>query len=129
MERKDFLSIFNLIEESSSWDIHRKCMEPLIYISETSDEIIITVDLPCVTKENITVRATEDSIEIEAKVRTPLKFERWGVRQRETFFSSFKKVVKLSSKIDTEKVKAKFRKGILKIVAPKIIKKREIKVE
>jgi HSP20 family protein len=124
MARKDIF-----IFESVSWDFHRECMEPLVYVSETNDEIVVTADLPCVDKKDITVKATENSIEIDAKVNRPLKFERWGVRQREVCFGSFRKVVNLSSRIDPDNVRAKFKRGVLKIIAPKVTKRREIKVE
>jgi HSP20 family protein len=116
-------------EESPSWDFPRKCMEPLVYVNETEDDILITADLPCVEKDALGVKATENSIEIEAKVMKPLKFERWGVRQREIHFSSFKKIVNLKSRIDPDKSRAKFKKGVLKITAPKVVKRREIIIE
>lgn len=117
------------LEKRPSWDLIDGCMEPLVYVDESEDRVIITADLPCVEKKDIRINATEDSIELEAKLKTPFKFERWGVLQKKACFGSFKKVITLRSRIEPEKAKAKFRKGILRITIPKIGRKREIKIE
>jgi HSP20 family protein len=117
-------------EELCSWDFSRGLIEPLVYISESEDNITITADLPYVnSKENIEISATEDSIELKAEVKRPIKFERWGVSQRKVQFVSFRKVINLRSKIDPKKVEARFEKGILRIFVPKLKTKYNVEIK
>lgn len=117
-------------EELCNWDFSRGLIEPLVYVGETEDKITITADLPCVdSKEDIELSATEDAIELKAEVKRPIKFERWGVSQREVQFVSFRKVINLRSKIDPKKVEARFEKGILRISLPKVRTKYSVEIK
>lgn len=107
----------------------RKCLEPLVYVREEEDVLVISADLPCVRKEDIQVFLTEDAAEITAKMNRVLKFGGWGILRQEVEFSSLRKIVSLPLKIVPEEAKAKFRHGILEIRVPKKLKKRRIEVE
>lgn len=115
-------------EEISSWDFEAGCIAPLVYVEETESEVVITADLPCVKKEDIKISAGERSVEIEAKAMEPFRFERWGFVQKKVEFSYFKKTVALRSKVDPNKAKASFRKGVLKITLPKAEERHEVKI-
>lgn len=121
-------SMFKEIE-FPSWNIQRKCLEPLIQIREGDKEIIITADLPCVEREDIEVSSIGNSIEIKAKMRKAVKFSRWGTIQKDIGFESFHRVIDLPIDTVPEKIRAKFRKGILEIRVPKKHVKKQIKIE
>lgn len=129
MVRKNlFYDLFGLMEEfeksfDKSWNFAEGCMEPLVYVEEKLDDVIVTADLPFVEKDDIKIYTTDNSVELEAKVRSPIKFERWGFSQRQCSFICFKKVVDIKPKIDPEKAEAIFNRGILKITIPKIKRK------
>lgn len=112
-----------------SWNLADGCMEPLVYVDETDSEVIVTADLPCVGKRDIKLNATENSLELEAKAKKPFKFERWGFPQKTCCFDSFKKVVNLRSRTEPKKAKATFKKGILKVVIPKVRTKYRIEIK
>ena len=111
-----------------TWDL-KGYLEPLLDINEEGDRIVISVDLPCVRKEDIELYATKKSIEIKAKMRKKYKFERWGTTQRGATFRFFRKVLELPVVINPEKIKTEFNKGILRIELKKIKKKIKIEVE
>lgn len=113
---------------SSSWSAKDKCLDPLYDVENRENEIIITVDLPCVSKDEVAVNVAEDSVEVGAEMERALKFERWGVIQREVEFRGFRKVIPLPEKVDPSAVKASFRKGVLTVVLPKAKKKFKIEV-
>ncbi|MHA1208085.1 MAG: Hsp20/alpha crystallin family protein [Candidatus Freyarchaeota archaeon] len=112
-----------------SWDPDKCCLVPLVDIQEYPEEIIVTADLPYVDKEDISINATETSLEIDAKMRHPVRFERWGTVQREISFNCYHKSIKLPSRVDPEKAKATFRGGILQISLPKKISKQKIEID
>jgi HSP20 family protein len=113
-----------------SWNESEKCLEPLVDVTTNENNIIITLDLPCVqSKEDISLSVMEKSIEVDAKMHQSIKWEKWGTVQKEIEFNSFKKVLSLPEKIDPSKTEAKFDSGILVITIPRIQKKFDIKVE
>lgn len=115
--------------ERPMWDFESKCLEPLVSVREVEDKIVVTVDLPCVDKNNIKIYATEDTLTIEAALKEAYKFERLGVTRREASFEYFKKVIKLPAPVIPERAKARFRRGVLEVILPKKIHGVEIKIE
>ena len=128
VQKNIFYDLSGLMDEfersfGKSWDFADGCMEPLVYVDETPDNVTVTADLPFVEKDDIIVNATENSIELEAKVRNPIQFERWGFSQKKSSFICFKKMVDIRSKIDPERAEAMFNRGILKVTIPKVKRK------
>ncbi|MEM3507487.1 MAG: Hsp20/alpha crystallin family protein [Candidatus Bathyarchaeia archaeon] len=146
MERKKY-SIFELMEEfrkriekifeesfeyffeTPMYDIEKKELSPLYQITETEDEVIVTFDLPCVEKEDIKLKATEDYLRIEAPLRKCVRISPWGPIREEVEFSLFRKTIRLPSKVDHEKSRARFRDGILEVRFPKKITGFKIEIE
>ncbi|MGQ9719922.1 MAG: Hsp20/alpha crystallin family protein [Candidatus Jordarchaeum sp.] len=112
-----------------SWDPDKLCLVPLVEVQEYPEEVVVTADLPYVDKENIDVNATETSLDIDAKMRTAIRFERWGTIQREISFNCYHKSIKLPSRVDPEKAKAEFKGGILRITLPKTVSKQKIEID
>jgi HSP20 family protein len=112
-----------------SWDPQRCCLVPLVDVQEYPEEIVVTADLPYVDKEDITINATENTLDIDAKMRNSIRFERWGTIQRDISFNCYHKSIKLPSRIDPEKAKAEFKGGILRIFLPKKITKQKIQID
>ncbi len=112
--------MITMVDESGnrkdpSWDIDRKCLDPLVQIRETEDEVIVTADLPCVEKEDIEVSVEDNNLKIRAQTKEELQFERWGGVHRRIRFNSFRKNVKLPSQVDPDKADAKFKEGVLTV--------------
>ena len=123
--------VFGDVEEFSPlWNESEKCLEPLVDISTTEDEVIVTLDLPCVSsKKDISLNVSEKALEVNADMHRTIKWERWGTVQKDMAFSSFKKVLHLFEKVDPAKVKAKFSGGILTVTLPRIRKRFKVDIE
>lgn len=98
-----------------SWDIGRRCLNPLIELRETEDEVIVTADLPCVDKENIEITAEEKTLTIKAEMRKDIQFKSWGGAHRKVRFNSFRRRVSLPAIVDTDEAEATFKRGILEV--------------
>ena len=94
-------------------------LEPLHELEDRGDEIVVTLDLPGVEKENVEINTTEDSVEIKARMSEAVCWERWGSVQRRISFQQFRKQIKLPEQIDPEKASASLKNGILRISLPK----------
>ncbi|MGP3668073.1 MAG: Hsp20/alpha crystallin family protein [Candidatus Bathyarchaeota archaeon] len=114
--------------EAPMQNISNKELQPLTHISETEENIIITIDLPCVRKEDIKINATESMVRVEAPMRECIRIDFYGPLQR-VEFEVFKKTIKLPTLVDPKRAKARFRLGVLEIILPKKVVGFRIPVE
>ncbi|MCP8313191.1 MAG: Hsp20/alpha crystallin family protein [archaeon] len=113
-----------------SWDAIGKCLVPLINIQDKEGEIVVTVDLPCVeSREDIDLNVTEDNLEIIARMKEAIRWERWGTSQRHLEFKTFRKSIRLPEKVNPEGSRAMFRNGVLKVSLPKVRKRFTLKIQ
>jgi HSP20 family protein len=115
--------------DGPSWDVEKQCLVPLSEAKDAGDDVIVTVDLPYVSKDNIKLHATENTIEVEAKTDKGICFDRWGTVQKCLEFNCFRKKIKLPSEIKPKEAKASFKSGILEVRIPKRIDRTEIKID
>ena len=107
-------------------DIERQILSPLSCLREYGTYWLLEFDLPLVNKKDIKVTFDENSISVEAKLKETYSEEKFG---KKTKFEYFKKTITLPEKIDNKKTSAKFEKGRLKIIIPKTIFSRKIKIK
>jgi HSP20 family protein len=125
-----FGSLFDTLGlDRPSWDAERQCLIPLSQVTEAGDNIIVTVDLPYVNKEDVKLHATEDAIEVEAKTRQGICFDRWGTVQRCLEFNCFRKKIRLPEKVKPNEAKATFKSGILEVQIPRRAERTKIEIE
>lgn len=96
------------------------CITPLYNVYESGDEVRLTADLPGASKEEIGLIAGEDYFRIEAPCRSPL---RGGEGRRYVLH------VRLPARIDPRSVRARYKEGVLEVVAKKKVTGHRIKVE
>ena len=111
------------------WNLQAHSLRPLYQIKETKESITVLVDLPYVEKEAVTLRVDEQSIDLSAELRQPIRYERWGTAQRECNFERMSVTIPLPAKIIPDEAIAKFQKGVLTVELPRKMKKKIIKVE
>ncbi len=93
---------------------------PYCDVQETDKEVIVTAELPGVSKEDIKINATEHELEISAEVKREEKEEREGFLRREREFSRFYRCLTLPSEVDPGRAKATYRNGVLEVRLPKV---------
>ena len=111
------------------WNLQAHSLRPLYQVRETKESIRVVVDLPYVEKEAINLRVDEQSIDLSAELRQPIRYERWGTAQRECEFRKLSVTIPLPAEIISDEAVAKFKEGVLTVELPRKIKKRSIRVE
>jgi len=92
---------------------------PAVDIVNQEDQVELSVELPGINKEDITVNIEDRVLTIsgEHKVENEEKNENYYRRERR--YGSFKRAFSLSEEILTDEVSADYRDGILKITLKK----------
>ena len=108
-------------------DIEKKILSPLCCMWESGSEWILEFDLPLVDKKDISVSYGDaNTIIVEAKLRETY----YDIRiSQKNEFDYFQKSVTLPSKIDPQKITAKFTHGRLIIRIPKLFAGTKITIE
>jgi len=115
--------------ETPMYDISKRELQPLTHVSESEENVIVVVDLPCVKKEDIKLSATENMLKVEASMKECVRLSPYGTIQKETEFDVFRKTIRLPAPVEPEKAKARFKNGILEVILPKKITGYRIPVE
>lgn len=104
---------------------------PKVDVIDRDKEILIRAELPGVSKDDLDVSMTENSVTIRASTRHETKEESGEYYRREMSRGEFLRTLPLPATVDGEKAKASFKDGILELTLPKTeaTKRRAIKVE
>jgi len=104
------------------YDMERRELKPLTQIYETDEEVIVTLDLPCASKDGIELKATEDTLYIKAKMDR-------CVRISNIDFENYSKSIRLPTRVDARNARASFKDGILQVRLPKKFEGNDIRIE
>ncbi|NPV63722.1 MAG: Hsp20/alpha crystallin family protein [Methanotrichaceae archaeon] len=94
---------------------------PLADVMETDDEVIVTLEVPGVEKEDIDISLTDDELYVRAKKAAESEEETECVHKMERSYEVFKRTIKMPVAVKGEQAKATLNRGVLKIVFPKEI--------
>ena len=92
---------------------------PAVDVYQTDDEVVVKVELPGVSREDVNVTAQEDAVVIDGQSRQEEKIEEEGYCRRELRYGSFHRTIPLPATVNPDEVQAKFADGVLTIRAPK----------
>ena len=93
-------------------------VKPVYEVTETDAAYRLTVSLPGVAKDGLEITAEEGQIRIVGR-RAWTQPEGWTALHRETVAAPFELVLGHENAIDTEKVAAELRDGLLHLSLPK----------
>ncbi|TAN44096.1 MAG: Hsp20/alpha crystallin family protein [Nitrospirae bacterium] len=104
---------------------------PNIEMFDRTDEIVVKAELPGVTKEDIDLTITKDSLTLRGEIKKEEEVKEENYYACERSFGSFTRSIALPVEVNNEKAKASFKNGVLEIVLPKREEARpkEIKIE
>jgi HSP20 family protein len=104
---------------------------PAVDIYETKESIVLNVELPGVTKEDIALEVKDSTLTIKGEKKLEKNVTEENFHRMERSYGSFTRAFTLPSTVQQDKVKAKFRDGILEIMLPKAeeAKPKQIKVD
>jgi HSP20 family protein len=130
--RRRFLPVSRLLPSGEKGEIiPSRQREPSVDILETEKEIIATAEMPGLDKKDINIDLTQDRLEISTETKQEEKKEEKGYSYREIRTGSYYRALSLPSPVDTDKSRASYENGVLKIEMPKteIKEKKQLSIE
>jgi HSP20 family protein len=104
---------------------------PLLNISEDMDSLYVRAELPGVKPEDIEITTHENKLTIKGERRIPAEGEKISYHRREREAGTFKRITTLPTQVDSHRVTATCKDGVLTLTLPKApeVKPRQIKVK
>lgn len=92
---------------------------PAVDILDRKDHVLVNVELPGVSKEDISVNIEERVLTITGERKMETVEEKEDYYRRESRYGRFKRAFTLSEEILTDEVNAEFKDGILRVTLKK----------
>ncbi len=104
---------------------------PAVDIFETNEAIVLKAELPGITAQDISVEVKDNTLTLKGEKKFEKEVKEENYHRVERSHGSFQRAFTLPGTIHQEKVKAKFKDGILEITLPKVeeAKPKQVKVE
>ena len=103
--------------EEGTWG--RGMWPPPVDIHETDEAFVLKAELPGFTKEDVDIELHDNRLTLrgERKQETEVKEEQY--RRRERTYGRFERTFWLPTTVDSEKIQATFKEGVLELRLPK----------
>jgi len=113
------------------WPTPMEITTPVVDLYEEKDDIVVKAELPGMEKDNIEVNLSDNRLTIKGEKKKEEEVKKEGYYRSERSYGSFIRTLELPSEVQTDKVKAAFKNGVLEIRLPKTeeAKKKETKVK
>ncbi len=103
--------------------------EPLADIHESNGNLVITMELPGVSKEDISIEMTKDSLTVKAEKKTKTETKAKNAYKLERRYKGFYRSFSLPVPVVPEKAKATYKDGVLTITVPTQHKRQAKKIK
>jgi HSP20 family protein len=91
---------------------------PVDIFENDNQEIVLRAELPGVSKEDIDIRVENNTLTLRGERKRASEIRNEQYHRVERAYGAFSRTFSLPSRIDTEKVKADFKDGLLTITLP-----------
>lgn len=93
---------------------------PWVDVYETDTEVVVKAEVPGVTREDLELTATEDTVTIKGESKHVTEVEKEGYHRKEIRHGEFRRTIPLPVKVNPENTTAKLNHGILEIRLQKV---------
>lgn len=125
------LQLFDTVSRLLSEPRSQRPWSPAVDIMETDDAVILKADLPEVDPKDVDIQIENDTLTLKGERKFEKEQKGVGYHRIERGYGSFARYFTLPETVDTEKVKAEYKSGVLTITLPKkeVAKPKAVKVE
>lgn len=120
----------SVMREENIEEEYRGSWSPLVDVKELSDAILITAELPGLKKEEIKVTVRENMLHISGEKKKDEDQKDTNYHRTERFYGKFSRTFTLPTLVESGKILAVFKDGVLNLTLPKAekVKPKEIQI-
>lgn len=111
---------------SKGW---QRSVDPDIEVTEKDNEYLVHADLPGMKREDFDISVEGNRFILRGERKEEQKTEKKGYHYSERRYGGFARVFTLPVEIDTEKVRASYKNGVLEVSLPKSAKEKPKKID
>ena len=115
-----FGSLFNDSFGTSAKTTQTDAWSPAVDIVESPDAYTLTADLPGLTKADVNLTVEEDVLTLTGERKNEQSAGNEFDHRYERAYGKFSRSFQLGSGVETSKIKAEFKNGMLKVELPKV---------
>ena len=93
---------------------------PAINVAENERELRVTAELPGIDPNDIELSVSKGSLTITGEKKEESEDTGNGYHRMERSYGTFRRVLSLPDDVDTDKIDAQFKNGVLTLVVPKL---------
>ncbi|HNP79764.1 MAG TPA: Hsp20/alpha crystallin family protein [Candidatus Pacearchaeota archaeon] len=117
----------NIVEHAKDWKISDGQLVVDVY--ETNNELVIQSAIAGIKNNKIDIGLENDVVIIKGERENPIKDNEKNYFTQECYFGPFSREIILPREVDTGRIEAKIKDGILTIRMPKIERAKNKKIE
>jgi HSP20 family protein len=91
---------------------------PPIEVRQEDHNLVVSADLPGMSKEDVRIECTEDALHIEGERRREHEETSGGVHRSERCYGRFQRSIPLPEGAEVDKASAQFKDGVLEVRVP-----------
>ena len=102
---------------------------PQVNVSETENEVTVTAEMPGMDSKDIDISIRQNNLILQGEKKFEDEEKNKNYHRIECSYGSFYRAVPLPTEVDADKVKAKFKDGLLTVNLPKSPSAQRKKIE
>jgi len=120
-----------MVKGSSGFSVEQAhaTWSPPVDIYETPANFVLTAEVPGVTLADLDVKVVDDTLILRGARRWERDVQGENFHRLESAYGKFERTLKLSQRIDADRITAELQRGLLKVVLPKRVEKSAMQVE
>jgi HSP20 family protein len=127
--REDFDNVMRDFLRGFGGPVSSREVFPVADVKEDDAKYTVTLEAPGIDKKNLKIRMKDSSLLIEGEKKEENKEEGESYLRVERSYGNFRRVFNFDSQLDSKKVNAEFKDGILTVVLPKSDKAKPKEIE
>lgn len=125
MEEEVLRDVEWMLTQVKESELRSRCLEPLYEVRDLPDEVVVTIDIPRASKDDLRLRASERSLYLEAPCNYEVPLHSYYRRGA----TRYRLEIDLPEEVDPEAASSRYREGVLEVRLPKKRRGFRIRVE
>jgi HSP20 family protein len=118
--QREMNRLFDRFLPGGNGEIRSLTFVPSAEMEETDDAIYLRLEVPGMEAKDLNVEVTDSSISVKGERKSESKTEEKGMVRSEFHYGKFERRIPLPAHVQTDKVQAECKNGLLSLTLPKV---------